>query len=90
MSLEDIKKTAALALLDIDEPEKLEGAFAEMLVNFEKMMEVDISSLEPTTHALSKGNRLRDDIVTNSDNANELVSRSKDSKGRFFKIPNVL
>jgi aspartyl-tRNA(Asn)/glutamyl-tRNA(Gln) amidotransferase subunit C len=90
MSLEDIKKTAALALLEIKNPEELEDAFAEMLGNFEKMMEVDVSDLEPTTHALSQGNRLREDLVTNGDTAKELLERTADSKGRFFRIPNVL
>ncbi len=90
MILDDIKKTADLALLEIDEPQKVEAAFSEMLENFEKMMQVDISGLEPTTHALSRGNRLRDDNVTNSDNSEELLKRTAESKGRFFKIPNVL
>ena len=90
MSLDDIKATAQLALLDIPDPEKLATAFSEMIENFSQMMEVDVSELEPTTHALLRHNRLRKDEVTNEDRAEELVANAADAKGRFIKIPNVL
>ncbi len=90
MNLDDLTTTARLALLDIPDPEKLAHAFTEMLHHFEKMNEVDVSGLEPTTHALLRENRLRKDVVTNDDRSDELLARAADAKGRFFRIPNVL
>lgn len=90
MDVNELKTTAQLALLDIPDPEKLAQAFSEMLDNFSKMMEVDVSELEPTTHALAQGNRLREDIPAGIDLSEEILERAPDSKNRFFKIPNVL
>ena len=38
-----------------------EKEVSRMLTYFEKMSEVDVEGLEPTTHALQKENRLRED-----------------------------
>lgn len=90
MSMEELKTTAKLAMLDISETEKIEEGFSQMLQYFSRMMEVDVSKLEPTTHALAKGNRLRKDEVTNSEADEEFLELAPDRQDRFFKIPNVL
>lgn len=90
MKLDELKTTAQLAMLDIPDPERLAQAFEEMLDNFSKMLEVDVEGLEPTTHALAQGNRLRMDSVSNADTSEALLDRAPDSIERFFKIPNVL
>jgi len=94
MELKELHTTAQLALLDIHDAEKVGAAFSEMLDYFSKMMEVDISGLEPTTHALCRENRLRLDETTcaadRSDCSDALLALAPDSKERFFKIPNVL
>lgn len=77
-------------MLDIPDPEKLAQAFTEMLENFSKMMEVDVEGLEPTTHALAQGNRLRNDTPRGTDESDALLARAPARKDRFFKIPNVL
>ncbi|MBN2526249.1 MAG: Asp-tRNA(Asn)/Glu-tRNA(Gln) amidotransferase subunit GatC [Deltaproteobacteria bacterium] len=77
-------------MLDIPDPEKLAQAFTEMLENFSKMMEVDVDGLEPTTHALAQGNRLRADVQRGTDESETALERAPERQNRFFKIPNVL
>jgi aspartyl-tRNA(Asn)/glutamyl-tRNA(Gln) amidotransferase subunit C len=94
MDAKELHTTAQLALLDIPDAGRVTDAFAEMLAYFETMMQVDISDLEPTTHALARENRLRADIsqseATRTDDADTLIALAPESKERFFKIPNVL
>ena len=77
-------------MLDIPDPERLEQAFTEMLDNFSKMMEVDVDGLEPTTHALAQGNRMRQDVPRGTDESEAVLERAPERQDRFFKIPNVL
>jgi aspartyl-tRNA(Asn)/glutamyl-tRNA(Gln) amidotransferase subunit C len=90
MNINELKTTAQLAMLDIPDPERLAQAFTEMLDNFEKMMEVDVDGLEPTTHALAQGNRLRQDTPRGTDESEAVLDRAPERQDRFFKIPNVL
>lgn len=92
MDKTELYNTAALARLELseDEAEKLGHAVTQMLEYFESMTTVDISSLEPTTHALNQNNVLRDDRCQPVNNADELIDRAPEKSGRFIVIPNVL
>jgi len=93
MKKEDLQVTAELAQLRLSEEdfEKLAGEVDTMLQYFEKMMEIDVDGLEPTTHALLKDNRVRPDVpVSNPDLADELVENAPEIEDRFICIPNVL
>ena len=61
-----------------------------MVAYFEKMMEVSVDSLEPTTHTFIKKNRLRPDEFSPSDLADDILEQSPDLEDRFVCIPNVL
>ena len=90
MLKDELKTTAALAMLELEGTEQIEGAVLEMLDYFSKMMEIDVDALEPTTHALVKHNRVREDAVCSSEDAGELLDKAPSREDRFFKIPNVL
>jgi aspartyl/glutamyl-tRNA(Asn/Gln) amidotransferase C subunit len=96
---EDLTITAHLAQLPITDEElaAAEPAFLAMLDNFSRMSALDVDSLEPTNHAYSSRNRVRDDFIyfdTNDLNpfnpANNLLGMAAERDGRFIVIPNVL
>lgn len=93
MEKSELTVTATLASLVLDEAEtqKLGDEVSRMLSYFEKMNEIDVEALEPTTHALQKENRLREDRRhSNEAQADELLECAPDLEDRFILIPNVL
>ncbi len=93
MDRSEIDLTAELALLDIsnDERDRLERGISELLEYFSAMNAVNITGLEPTTHALQEGNRLRrDDPRTDASIADDILEQAPDLEDRFIAIPNVL
>lgn len=97
MDRSELDITAELALLDLsnDERADLERGVAQLLEYFSVMDAVDVSDLEPTTHALQEGNRLRADLprdgsVSGADVADEILEQAPDLEDRFIAIPNVL
>ena len=92
MDKKELYVTASLAQLELSdvEAERLSDAVGQMLEYFSKMREIDVEALEPTTHALLKTNRLRDDAVVESTNADTLVANAPELEERFIVIPNVL
>lgn len=107
MEKRELFLTAELAMLELGDAEviKLRQAVTEMLDYFEKMNEIDVEDLEPTTHALAKHNRLREDFPGEAAEtvpdgrrmvihlpvvADAILSNSPESDDRFITIPNVL
>jgi aspartyl-tRNA(Asn)/glutamyl-tRNA(Gln) amidotransferase subunit C len=90
MLRDELKTTAELAMLELDDTEALEAAVSEMLEYFSKMMEMNVNDLAPTTHALVTGNRVRPDRVSASEVVDELVEKAPKREDRFFRIPSVL
>ena len=93
MDRAELDVTAELALLNLNEAElaDLEVAVGQLLEYFSAMELVDVSDLEPTTHALNEGNRLRPD--TPRDEAgieDDILEQAPDLEDRFIAIPNVL
>lgn len=92
MDIQELYITAELAHIELKEQEVagLARAVDQMVVNFEKMGEVDVSSLSPTTHPFIKGNRLRKDEIKASSIADDMLEQAPDLEDRFICIPNVL
>ena len=84
--------TAELARLELDENEALILAreAERMRELFLTMSRAEVEHLEPTTHALSQGNRHRKDVASSFDNVDALIDASPELEDRFFLIPNVL
>lgn len=93
MKKEELKEIADLAMLELrdEETEKLKEGIEKMLSYFEKMTELDVDGLEPTTHALFRKTALREDKATESGlDGSKLVSAAAEKNGNFIVIPNVL
>ena len=92
MDTHELAITADLAYLDMEEEErvKLSNGVEQLVSYFEKMNEVDVSELEPTTHTLLAENRTRPDRVRESSLSDEMLENAPDLEDRFIVIPNVL
>lgn len=100
----DLYTTADLAFIALtpDELGRLKTEVTSMVAFFEKMKELDVAGLAPTTHALARGNRSRlDNPVSNNTNnnphnnananlADAILEQAPDLEDRFICIPNVL
>jgi aspartyl-tRNA(Asn)/glutamyl-tRNA(Gln) amidotransferase subunit C len=93
MDKSELQITADLALLDLspEEEQRLEQEVAQLLEYFSVMNGIDVNGLEPTTHALQKENRLREDRTRQDPSiADDILEQAPDTEDRFFGIPNVL
>ena len=92
MEKREIYTTAYMARLSLneDEADKLEKAISRMLEYFEKMKEIDVTNLEPTTHALLKNNKLRPDITAENTDTGAILDNAPELEDRFIVTPNVL
>jgi aspartyl-tRNA(Asn)/glutamyl-tRNA(Gln) amidotransferase subunit C len=92
MDASELAVTARMArlMLSQDEQEKLGAAVEQMLDHFSHMKEVDVQGLPPTTHALLRENRLREDVENSTDVTDKLLQNAPEREERFIVIPNVL
>jgi aspartyl-tRNA(Asn)/glutamyl-tRNA(Gln) amidotransferase subunit C len=94
LSLEEVRRIAALARLRLS-PEE-ERTFAEqlsaILAHVEQLRELDVSAVEPMTHALAAGEApaLRADEVAPSLRPDEALANAPARDGTFFKVPRII
>ena len=93
MDSSELDITARLALLELSDTERaqFEHEVGQLLEYFSLMDGIDVSGLEPTTHALGQGNRLRADVPADGASlADSILEQAPDLEDRFVAIPNVL
>jgi len=89
---EDVKYIAALARIDVPE-DKLEGMTKSLggIVQYvEKLQELDVADVKPTSHAVPVGNVLRPDIIKPSLTNQEALAIAVEAKDGCFKVPLVI
>ncbi len=92
LSLDDIKRVANLACIEISEAEAatalvhLSGIFGLI----EQMQAVDTSAIEPMSHAQDVVQRLRDDTVTESDQRELFQSTAPKTEAGLYLVPKVI
>ncbi len=92
LTVDDVKYVANLARLKIsdDEQEKLVNDM-ESIIGFADMLgEVDTDGVEPTFHAINLQNVLREDIVTNNYDREELLKNAPSKLDGCFEVPKVV
>jgi aspartyl-tRNA(Asn)/glutamyl-tRNA(Gln) amidotransferase subunit C len=92
MDASELAITARMARLTLSDEEqvKLGTAVEQMLAHFSHMKEIDVQGLVPTTHALLKENRLREDVESRTEVSDTLLKNAPEREERFIVIPNVL
>ena len=91
---EEVKHIAKLARLGLtsEEIEKLQKELSSILDYIEKLKEVDISGVEPTSHSIEMENVMREDeekgkLKTKNKKLLELVPETKDG---YLKVKSIL
>jgi len=95
LSKEEVKHIAKLARLGLSEKEieKYQKELSLILDYIEKLKEVDVSGVEPTSHPLKVENVMRRDqerTKTGSINPKKLVEMAPDKKEGYVKVKQIL
>ncbi|SDH54731.1 Asp-tRNA(Asn)/Glu-tRNA(Gln) amidotransferase subunit GatC [Nitrosomonas sp. Nm132] len=92
LSLDDVKRVANLARIEISEDEaqqalmQLSGIFDLI----EQMQTVDTADIEPMSHAQDMIQRLREDVVTESDQHMLFQSIAPQVEAGLYLVPKVI
>jgi aspartyl-tRNA(Asn)/glutamyl-tRNA(Gln) amidotransferase subunit C len=88
----EVERIARLAKLSFSEDEKAQFAaeFNQMLAYVEKLDELDLEGVEPSTHPLHSGAPLREDTVRPSLLREKALANAPASHDGFFSVPKVI
>lgn len=91
ISQDEVKHIALLSRLELpdDEVEKYTGHISQLLNYVEKLNELDVSNVEPMSHAIPTYNVMRDDVVGESLPVEDALANAPDKDGPYFKVPRV-
>lgn len=92
ISDETIEYIGILAKLELSDEEK-EAAkvdMGRMLDYFDKLNELDTDGVEPMSHIFPIHNVFRDDIVTGTDDHENILSNAPAQKDGAFKVPKTV
>ncbi len=88
-TLEHLGRLARLAMDDATR-EALARDLERMLVLIDQLRAVDANGVAPLAHPHDATLSLREDRVTASDRADELLALSSESQGGYFIVPKVI
>ena len=89
---DEIRHVALLARLALDpaEEEAMTATLDAILTYMEKLAKLDTSAVEPTAHILDLPTPWRDDVVTNTPDADRLLANAPARDGDFFRVPKII
>ena len=92
ISREDVLHVARLARLELSEPEleKMREQLNSILTYIDRLKELDVAGVEPTSHAVPTVNVMRDDVVVPSFPREEMLANAPDRVGEFFRVPRII
>ncbi len=94
LSLDEVRRIAVLARLKLSAEEErvFQGQLSAILEYVELLKELDVSAVEPMTHALAAGDQppLRDDEVRPSLPPGEALAGAPDREDTCFKVPRII
>jgi len=89
ISDETIEYVGILAKLELSDTEKEQAKadMGRMLDYIDKLGELDTDGVEPMSHVFSAENVFREDVVTNGDDRERLLSNAPQEKDGMFVVP---
>jgi len=87
-----VRRIARLARLAIEE-DRVEPMVQELngiLTWVELLKEVDVEGVAPMTSVVKQRLRMREDVVTEPDNADALMANAPGGEDHFFVVPKVV
>lgn len=88
----EVEKIAHLARLHVSdiEAEEVARGVSDILALIDKMQSVDTDNVEPLAHPFDAAQKLRADVVTESDRRDELQQLAPQSQDGLFLVPKVI
>lgn len=88
----DVRYVANLARINLtdDEVVRYGNQLEEIMGYIEKLSEVDIEGIEPTAHAYSLSNRVRQDIPVESLPPEGFLQNTPDQSNNQLRVPKVV
>jgi len=93
LSLEEVRRIAALARLRLspEEEETFAVQLSAILGYVDQLKELDVSGVEPMTHALAEGDvPLRPDALLACLAPSEALANAPAREGSCFKVPRII
>ena len=86
---ETIEYVSILAKLELsdEEREQAKTDMSRMLEYIDKLGELDTEGVEPMSHVFPVENVFREDVITNSDTREQLLSNAPEQKDGMFMVP---
>ncbi|CUS45696.1 Asp-tRNA(Asn)/Glu-tRNA(Gln) amidotransferase subunit GatC [Sphingomonas sp. QA11] len=87
-----VKKIASLARIAIteDEAARIAPELDNIMGWIEQLGEVDVTGVEPMTAVIPNHLRLRDDVVTDGNVRDAVLSNAPQAEHGFFAVPKVI
>ena len=87
-----VRRIAHLARIAVDdkEVEHLRGEINAILAFVEQLSEVAVEGVEPMTSVIPMKMKMRDDTVTEGDQAEAILQNAPARQDRFFTVPKVV
>lgn len=87
-----VRKVAKLAHIRVPEDrlEPLAGQLSGIMAWVEQLNEVDTAGVEPMTSVVALAMPMREDLVTEGDDAAAILANAPRSQGGFFVVPKVV
>lgn len=92
VDLPTVRRIAALAriALPAEEAEHLRGELNAILAFVAELDGVDVEGVEPMTSVIPMRLRLRADVVTDGEIAEQIVANAPSTEDHFFVVPKVI
>lgn len=87
-----VRRVAKLARIAVEDHEvaKLKGELDAILAFVEELSVLDVDGVEPMTGVTPVSIRLREDAVTDGENAERVLQNAPAREGDFFVVPKVV
>jgi aspartyl-tRNA(Asn)/glutamyl-tRNA(Gln) amidotransferase subunit C len=92
VDVKTVKRVAHLARIAVsgEDAERMTGELNTILGFVEQLNEVDVSGVEPMTSVIPMAMKQRQDVVTDSDKAADIVANAPATDENFFLVPKVV
>ncbi len=92
LSIEDVRKVALLARLDLtaDELARQTKHLNNLIAQFEALQSLDVEGIEPTSHSIPMFNVFREDFARPSLSRDETLANAPEARDGCFVVPRIV
>lgn len=92
ITLEEVGHVARLARLALtpEEKERMRAQLDAILAYIDKLSELDIEGVEPTSHVIPMTNVMREEEPRPPFPKEEMLANAPEQEGDFFRVPRII